>query len=82
MKYILTLIFVSTLSFANYNYQEENSGKIDMHGGKADKLIQNKTNFSNTNLNSLGSISISKPKEPIAPKPLIQNQKTTKENKN
>lgn len=42
MKLLITsLIFVSSL-FANYAYTGQNSGKIDMHGGKSDKLTGNK----------------------------------------
>ncbi len=36
---IFSLIFISSTLFANYAYTGENSGKIDMHGGKKDKLI-------------------------------------------
>lgn len=66
MKYILLISIFLSVSYANYNYTNENSGKIDMHGGKSDKLLGNKNSFSNKSLNSLGTIS--KPKNPVLPK--------------
>ena len=44
MKKILIVTFIFTnFLFANYNYTGENSGKIDMHGGKGENLL-NKNN--------------------------------------
>ena len=54
MKYIFiaTIFSISSL-FANYAYTGQGSGKIDMHGGKSDKLTGSK-GFSNSSF-SLGS---------------------------
>lgn len=46
MKLILFALLLSTLTFANYAYQGENSGKIDMHGGKKTKLIDKPSKLS------------------------------------
>lgn len=68
---LLVTIFLTNILFANNNYNTENSGKIDMHGGKSDKLVPQK----------LGNINISKPISPIAPKKLIEDEKKKKEKK-
>ena len=72
MKYILTItIFLSSSLFANYAFTGENTGKIDMHGGKSDKLIINKNTFLSPNFSSLSDIKVRKPKAPKEPKELI-----------
>lgn len=38
MKTLLISLLFTSLAFANYAYTGQNSGKIDMHGGKSDKL--------------------------------------------
>jgi len=82
MKYILTIaLFLSSSLYANYSFTGENTGKIDMHGGKTDKLLTNKNKFSNNKLNSLSNIGISKPVSPLAPKVLIEEKETTKKEK-
>ena len=80
MKKILSITMILNLSlFANYSYTGENSGKIDMHGGKSNSLLTNKSKFSNTGINSLGSIGIKKPLIPKKPNELIKKQKKTEE---
>ncbi len=80
MKYILTItIFLSSSLFANYAFTGENTGKIDMHGGKSDKLIINKNAFSTKNINPLSNMGIVKPTSPLASKVLIEEEKTKKE---
>lgn len=80
MKYILAItIFLSSSLFANYAFTGENTGKIDMHGGKGDKLIKNKNAFSNKNINPLSNMGIVKSKSPLASKVLIEEEKTKKE---
>ena len=87
MKYILTIaIFLSTSLFANYSFTGENTGKIDMHGGKGDKLLTNKNSFSNKGISPLSNMGINKPTSPLAPKALIEEKKniikeTTKKEK-
>ncbi|WP_121627020.1 hypothetical protein [Poseidonibacter antarcticus] len=82
MKQILLIATVlATSLFANYSYTGENSGKIDMHGGKSNSLLTNKSKFSNTGINSLGSIGIKKPLIPMKPNELIKEQKKTTEKK-
>ena len=72
MKILLIVtIFLTNILFANDTYNTENSGKIDMHGGKSDKLVPQK----------LGNINISKPIFPIAPKKLIEDEKKKEEKK-
>lgn len=44
---VLCLVLFSTSLFANYAYTGQNSGKIDMHGGKGDKL-SGSSSFSNS----------------------------------
>ncbi|RXJ86684.1 hypothetical protein [Arcobacter sp. CECT 8985] len=51
MKKILILILsLATFSFANSTY-----GKIDMHGGKQDSLINNSNSFKKKNFNSFSN---------------------------
>ena len=72
MKILLIVtLFLTTILFANYNYTNYNSGKIDMHGGKTDSLTT--TGFKN--------IDIKKPIAPIAPKMLIEDKKKKEEKK-
>ena len=72
MKILLIItIFLTTILLANYNYAEQNSGKIDMHGGKSEKLTPN----------VIKNIDISKPIAPIAPKKLIEEEKKKEEKK-
>ena len=72
MKILLIVtIFLTNILFANYNYTDQNSQKIDMHGGKTDSLTT--TGFKN--------IDIKKPIAPIAPKILIEDEKKKEEKK-
>ncbi len=81
MKYILTTIFLATSLFANYAYKGENSGKIDMHGGKGESLLTKKNNFSNMGINPLSNIGINKPTSPIKRIELIKKEKKNTEEK-
>jgi len=64
MKILFVItILLSNFLFANYNYKDKNSGKIDMHGGKKDNLINQKNSISNIN-----QIGVIKPIAPIKPK--------------
>jgi hypothetical protein len=75
MKILLIVtIFLTNILFANYAYTSQNSGEIDMHGGKSELLINNKNSLSNSKFNGLGSIGINKPKTPIAPEALIKEE--------
>ena len=72
MKILLIVtIFLTNILYANYAFTDANSGKIDMHGGKGEMLLNNKNSLSNTNFNNLGNIGINKPVTPTAPKKLI-----------
>ena len=70
-RLLIVTIFLTNILFADSTYTEQNSGKIDMHGGKSDKLVPQK----------LGNINISKPISPIAPKILIEDEKKKEEKK-
>uniref|UniRef100_UPI004047388B hypothetical protein n=1 Tax=Aliarcobacter sp. TaxID=2321116 RepID=UPI004047388B len=65
---ILSSLFFTNILFANYAFTNENAGKIDMHGGKGEKLINHKNSLSNKNFNNLGNIGIEKPSTPNEPK--------------
>lgn len=71
---IVTIIFANFL-FANYDYRGKNSGKIDMHGGKGENLINEQNSLQNKDLNKIGII---KPKLPNAPQKLINEDKKEK----
>ena len=60
MKYIIlcTTLMISIL-FAQSSYTNTNNGKIDMHGGKSDKLTSNSGSFSNHSF-TLGGMSLQK----------------------
>ena len=82
MKQILLITtFLATSLFANYAYTGENSGKIDMHGGKGESLLGNNKKFTNSNFNSLNDIGIMKPKAPTKPAELIKKEKKNIEEK-
>ena len=70
-RLLIVTIFLTNILFANDTYNTENSGKIDMHGGKTDSLAP--TGFKN--------IDIKKPIAPIAPKILIEDEKKKEEKK-
>ena len=67
-RLLIVTIFFTGILFANYNYTDENSGKIDMHGGKSDSLVP--SNFGNMNI-----------QKPIAPKQLIEKEEKRLEEK-
>jgi hypothetical protein len=56
MKTILILIvFLSNILFADYNTVNQDSEKIDMHGGNEDKLINKKNSLQDINLNNINN---------------------------
>ena len=78
---LLCSIFLINILFADYNSDTQNKGKIDMHGGKSEMLINNKNSLSNTNFNNLNDIGINKPLAPKAHAILIKEEKKKKEKK-
>jgi len=72
--FLLSILFISTSLFANYAYQGENSGKIDMHGGKGDKLSSGASKFKSATISPLGGLAIDKPTSPFSPSPLIKKE--------
>ena len=70
-KLLIITIFLTNFLFADYNYTEQNSGKIDMHGGKSDSL----------STSSFGNMNVQKPITPIAPKALIESEEKKVEEK-
>jgi hypothetical protein len=70
-RLLIVTLFLTNFLFANYNYTDQNSGKIDMHGGKSDSLGGS----------SFGNMNIQKPIAPIAPKALIENEEKKLEEK-
>ena len=78
---LLCSIFLINILFADYNSDTQNKGKIDMHGGKSEMLINNKNSLSNTNFNNLNDIEINKPLAPKAPVMLIKEKKKKEEKK-
>ena len=42
---ILCFIFLTTISFAQDNYNTQKAGQIDMHGGKSEVLLNNKNSL-------------------------------------
>lgn len=79
MKLLFLTIFFTNILFANYNDTNQNSGKIDMHGGKNENLITEKNSLSNKDFNSIG---INKPIAPTAPKKLIKDEKKSEKKGN
>ena len=81
MKFLLLCsVFLTNILLAEYT-ADKNSGKIDMHGGKSEMLLNNKNSLSNTNFNNLGSIGINKPAVPTAPAQLIKEEIKKEEKK-
>lgn len=73
MKILLIVTtFLATILLANYNYTNEDSGKIDMHGGKNENLINQTNSLSNKNFKEIGIV---KPLAPVAPEKLIKEEK-------
>lgn len=79
MKILWNLFLLSLGSslLANYAYTNENLGKIDMHGGKKQNLLDKKTNFSSKTLQD--GLNVSKPKKPLVPDTLIKNKEEKKD---
>lgn len=73
---LIVTIFITNILYANYSFTEQNSGKIDMHGGKGEKLM-GESSLGREGLKSLGNIP--KPLSPLAPKPLIEKKDTKKQ---
>ncbi len=75
MKILLIVtIFMFHFLFANDNY-----GKIDMHGGKSENLINQKNSLSNKGINNIGIV---KPIVPTAPEALIKEEKKDEKKEN
>ncbi|MDD2895722.1 MAG: hypothetical protein PHG81_06825 [Aliarcobacter sp.] len=70
-RLLIVTISLTGILFANYNYTDDNAGKIDMHGGKSDTLVPS----------SFGNMNIQKPIAPIAPKQLIEKEEKKLEEK-
>jgi len=68
---LIVTIFLINFIFADNTYTNENSQKIDMHGGKSDKLTPT----------GLGNLDIKKPLTPLAPKLLIEEDKKKEDKK-
>lgn len=77
-KLLIVTIFLTNFLFANYAFTGQNSGQIDMHGGKGEKL-KGSSSLGSGELKSLGNIS--KPLAPIAPTPLIKKEEKKEETK-
>ncbi len=72
MKILLIVtLFLTHSLFASEQYINENSGKIDMHGGKSESLINQKNSLSNKSINDIGIV---KPIAPVAPNALIKEE--------
>ena len=69
--FLIITIFLSNLLFADSNYNKNYSGKIDMHGGKSESLINQKNSLSNKSINDIGIV---KPIAPVAPNALIKEE--------
>lgn len=83
MRHMLFTIFLAASLFGNYAHQGENSGKIDMHGGKSDSLVKKNKNFSNSNLSPFGTMGLSKEVTPKKqPSSIKKEQKKTQKNTN
>jgi len=70
MKYIfIAILLMSTQLFANYAINNDNTVKIDMHGGNSEKLT-NSNRFSDMKEKGFGGLSsfgIKKPSKPMQP---------------
>ena len=53
LLFIVT-IFLSNLLFADSNYNKNYSGKIDMHGGKSENILNDKNSLSNKDFKNIG----------------------------
>lgn len=76
MKFLLIFSTLFSFAFANYNYTDENSGKIDMHGGKKSNLITEQNSLKTKDINKIG---ILKPTLPKSPQNLIKDEKDSNE---
>ena len=81
-KLLIITIFLSNLLFAELNDNRNYSGKIDMHGGKSEKLLNEKNSLSNKDFNQIGILKPLAPTKPKEPENLIKNEiKDKKENR-
>jgi hypothetical protein len=76
----MKILLIVTLILTQFLFANDNYGKIDMHGGKSENLINQKNSLSNKSINDVGII---KPIIPTAPEALIKEEKKDdkKENK-
>lgn len=75
MKKLIIFSLLMNFLYASYN-TKENLGKIDMHGGKGEKLINETNSLSNKDINQIG---ITKPLLPKVPQNLIKKDETKKD---
>ena len=76
MKLLLIItIFLSNLLFADSNYSKNYSGKIDMHGGKSENLLNDKNSLSNKDFKNIGINKPTTPTQPKEPSNLIKDEK-------
>ena len=79
MKLLLIItIFLSNLLFADSNYNKNYSGKIDMHGGKSENLLNDKNSLSNKDFKNIGINKQTAPIQPKEPSNLIKDEKKDK----
>jgi len=78
MKQLALASLIASSLFANYAHQGENSGKIDMHGGKSDSLLNKKSNFSKGGFSLSNGMGLGNTQSPKNSKDTLQQ--TTKTN--
>lgn len=76
MKLLLIItIFLSNLLFADSNYNKNYNGKIDMHGGKSENILNDKNSLSNKDFKNIGINKPTTPTQPKEPSSLIKDEK-------
>lgn len=76
MKLLLIItIFLSNLLFSDSNYNKNYSGKIDMHGGKSENILNDKNSLSNKDFKNIGINKPTTPTQPKEPSSLIKDEK-------
>ena len=73
--FLIITIFLSNLLFEDSNYNKNYSGKIDMHGGKSENILNDKNSLSNKDFKNIGINKPTTPTQPKEPSNLIKDEK-------
>ena len=76
---IMKILLIVTIFMFHFLFANDNYGKIDMHGGKSENILNDKNSLSNKDFKNIG---INKPTTPKVPQNLIKEDKKEEKKEN